>query len=244
MQSQMVDPSDFIFEPRNPVQGAQHNDQLPSLFIYLLNLFSKNAIGQFINEAGARPETADPVGVCLASTFSEPDFQWRGQSLIDILIAKFRIVCPVLFGYRGSEKTEQGRARLGWWKDNGEWIPEQQHMDRMTGLGAGFAAVSLRNFAKAKKENPYPPRHYWIAMSKIVNTPAGDISSTQCVVLKSMIQNYEQKFLGFYGTAAIAALRVCLFDFPAKVPADKRTASINSLQVLAAQLQKDSGLML
>ncbi|KAK3325429.1 GLE1-like protein-domain-containing protein [Apodospora peruviana] len=243
VQSQLIDPSNFVMEPRNPVEGAVHNEpQLPSLFLYLLNIFAKAAIAQFINEAGARPETADPVGICIAATFSEPDFLWHGVSLIDILIAKFRIVCPVLFGYKGSEKTEQGRQRLGWWKDSGSWVTEQQHMDRMTGLGAGFAAVSLRNFGPSKKTNPYPPRHYWTAMAKIVNTPSADISNTQCVVLKSMIQNYEQKFIQFYGTAAIAALRTSLLEFPGRAP--QKSAAVNSLGVLAELLKKDSGLVL
>ncbi|KAK3685089.1 GLE1-like protein-domain-containing protein [Podospora appendiculata] len=243
VQSQLMDPSNFIVEPRNPVEGAANNaPQVPSLFLYLLNVFAKATISQFINEAGARPETADPVGVCIAATFSEPDFLWRGVSVIDILIAKFRVVCPVLFGYRGSEKTEQGRQRIGWWKDNGSWISEQQHMDRMTGLGAGFAAISLRKFAKAKKENPYPPRNYWTAMAKIVNTPAGEISNTQCVVLKSMVQNYESKFIEFYGTAAIAALRTALLEFPAR--ATEKSSSVSSLPNLAQILKRDTGLVL
>lgn len=238
-----MDPSTFILEPRNPVQGALHNEhQLPSLFLYLLNIFAKATISQFINEAGARPETADPVGVCIAFVFSDPEFLWRGASLIDILMAKFRIVCPVLFGYRGNEKTEQGRARLGWWKDDGRWVGDQQHMDRMTGLGAGFAAVSLRKFANSKKDNPYPPRHYWAAMARIVNTPPAEMSNTQCVVLRSMIQNFEQKFVEFYGTAAIVALRMCLVDFPARAP--QKTPAVGSLEVLGQVLKRDAGLHL
>ncbi|KAK4177635.1 putative nucleoporin GLE1 [Triangularia setosa] len=243
VQSQLIDPSDYVFEPRQPVEGAQHNEPaLPSLFIYLLNIFSKGAISQFINEASARPETADPVGVCVAATISEPDFLWRGKSMIDILLAKFRIVCPVLFGYRGSEKTEQGRARLGWWKDSGRWIGEQQHMDRMTGLGAGFAAISLRKFAASKKQNPYPARHYWTAMARIVNTPAVEISNTQCIVLKAMIENYEGKFIDAYGSAAIVALRTALVEFPARAPT--KGAAVNSLEVLATLLKKNTGLTL
>ncbi|KAK4212114.1 Nucleoporin GLE1 [Rhypophila decipiens] len=243
--SQLVDPNDYLLEPRSYAQGGQQSpEKLPSLFLYLLNQFAKAAISQFVNEASARPETADPVGVCIAATFSDPNFQWRGQSLIDILMAKFRIVCPVLFGFRGSEKTLEGRKRLGWKKEHGSWVDEQVHMDRMTGLGAGFAAVSLRNFSKTKKVNPYPPRNYWTAMAKIVNTPSPEISNTQAVVLKAMIQNYEQKFLEHYGSAAIAALRMCLFEFPARVPAGSQSAAINSLGVLATQLQRDSGLVL
>ena len=243
MQSQSMDPSNFVLDPRNPVEGAAHNDAtLPSIFLYLINIFAKAVIAQFINEAGARPETADPVGVCVAATLSEPEFLWRGTSLIDILLAKFRIVCPVLFGYRGSEKTEQGRQRLGWWKDSGRWVPEQQHMDRMTGLGAGFASISLRNFAMSKKTNPFPPRVYWTALARIVNTPAAEISDTQCVVLKAMVEGYEQKFIEFYGTAAIAALRTALVEFPARAP--QKSAAVNSLEVLAQMLKRDTGLVL
>ncbi|KAK4193017.1 putative nucleoporin GLE1 [Podospora australis] len=241
--SQLVDPSSFVLAPRNPIQNAIHNDPvLPSLFIYLLNIFAKAAVSQFINEASARPETADPVGVCIAAAFSEPDFLWRGVSMIEILLAKLRIVCPVLFGYRGSEKTEQGRQRLGWWKDHGRWIPEQQHMDRMTGLGAGFAAISLRKFAQSKKQNPFPARHYWTAMARIVNTPPAEISNTQCIVLKAMVQNYESKFIESYGNAAIAALRTALIEFPAK--ATEKSAAVSSLQVLAQVLKRDTGLIL
>jgi nucleoporin GLE1 len=242
MQSEMMDPSNFVLEPRKPVEGAINNDMLPSIFLYLVNIFAKGAISQFINEGGPRPETADPIGVCIVASLSEPEFLWRGKSLIDILLAKFRVVCPVLFGYRGSEKTEQGRQRIGWWKDNGRWVPEQQHMDRMTGLGAGFAAISLRNFAMSKKTNPFPPREYWTAMARIVNTPPAEISNTQCIVLKSMVENYEQKFIEFYGTAALAALRTALIEFPARAP--HRSAAVNSLEVVAQALKRDTGLVL
>ncbi|KAK5654819.1 hypothetical protein OQA88_6855 [Cercophora sp. LCS_1] len=202
------------------------------------------AIGQFINESGPRPETADPVGVCLATVFSEPDFLWRGESLIDILMAKFGVVCPVLFGRTGKDVDPREKLLLGWWRQSkgGPLVPEQIHADRMTGLGAGFAAVSLRKFGNSKKTNPYPPRHYWAAMARIVNTPPERISATQCVVLKSMIENYAQKFIEFYGTAAVAALRLCLVDFPARAP--EKSAAAESLNVLAQVLKRDMGLAL
>jgi len=239
----LIDPGMFTLEPRSPVAGAAHNeDQLPSLFFYLINIFTKATIKQFIVETGANPETADPIGVTIATVFSNADFHWRGASMIDILMAKFRIVCPVLFGYRGSEKTEQGRARLGWWKQNGQWIDEQSHMNRMMGIGAGFASVALRNFGKSTRQNPYPPRHYWAALARIVNTPPAEISNTQCLVLKAMIENYEQKFFQFYGDAAIAALRAALVEFPAKAP--QKSPAVNSLEVVAKSLKKETGLAL
>lgn len=243
--SQMVDPSLVVFTPRQPVEGAMHNAELPSLFLFLLNHLAKAIINQFINEAASNTKTADPVGVCAAAVFSDPTFQWRGQPLIDILIAKFQVVCPVLFGARGSEKTDQGRDLVGWKRRGTAWVPEAEHMDRMTGLAAGYAAIALRDFSKAKKENPYPMPHYWESMAKIVNTPPQQMSVTQCVVLRSMIDHHEARFLQFYGSAAIAALRLALVDFPAAAAkAGLKDNAVQSLAVHGELLKTRVGLSL
>ncbi|RYP01712.1 hypothetical protein DL764_006137 [Monosporascus ibericus] len=238
-----VDPHDFIMDKRDPVEGASHNEsQLPSLFIYLLNQFSKAVINQFIQECGAQPKTADPIGVITAMIFSNKAYLWRGRTLIDILIAKFRVVCPVLFGYRGDERTEQGRVRLGWKKEGGGWAPEQAHIDRMKGLAVGFASISLRDFSKSTNKNPWPPSKYWASLARIVNTPPAEISNTQSVVLRSMIEHYEERFMGFYGTAAIAALRKALVEYPTK--AQTKTPGIGGLLVLGEMLKMNVGLEL
>ncbi|KAH8772759.1 putative RNA export mediator protein, partial [Diaporthe sp. PMI_573] len=243
--SQMVDPSLVVFTPRQPVEGAVHNAELPSLFLFLLNHLAKAILNQFISEAASNTKTADPVGVCAAAVFSDPIFQWRGQPLIDILIAKFHVICPVLFGARGSEKTDQGRDLVGWKRRGTAWVPETEHMDRMTGLAAGYAAIALRDFSKAKKQNPYPMPHYWESMAKIVNTPPQQMSVTQCVVLRSMIDHHEARFLQFYGSAAIAALRLALVDFPAAAAAaGLKDNAVQSLAVHAEILKTRVGLNL
>lgn len=239
--SPLVNAATFVVEDRQPQADAVHNgDQFPALFIYLMNIFSKSIVNQFINECGASPKSADPIGVVAAHIFSDKDFQWRGGSMIDILLAKLRRVCPVLFGVRGSDKTVQGRAAVGWRKDGGSWMPEQMHFDRMAGLGAGFAAVALRDFSKANKANPYPPTNYWRALAGIVNTPADQVSDTQYIVLKAMIGGHEQRFLQFYGNAALAALRVALVEFPKKAP--QGSAAAGGLRVLGEVLRNEKGL--
>ena len=238
MASPPIPVATFVVEDRQPVEGAVHNnDSLPSLFIYLLNICAKGIINQFINEGGANPKAADPVGVFAAHIFSTKEFQWRGKPLIDLLIAKFRVVCPVLFGLRGNDKTEKGRDALGWKKEGPHFVPEQTHNDRMTGLGAGFAALSLRDFSKTTKSNPYPPLNYWKALAAIVNTPANETSNTQYVVLRSMIQGHEFRFLNFYGNAALAALRLALIEFPKKAPPN--AAAAGSLQALTEVLRAE-----
>jgi nucleoporin GLE1 len=238
-----VDPSMFMITKPDPSQQDVPNngEQLPMLFIYLLNQFAKAAVAQFLDEAGVSPKAAEPIGIVVASMFSNPEMGWRGRSLIDILMAKMRVVCPVLWGIRGSEKTEQGRARLGWKKDEGgDWIPEQLHNTRMTGLGAGYAAISLRDFSKTRFQNPWPPWHYWQSMAVITSTPPGEASPTQYMVLKAMVENYEQKFFNFYGNAALAALRIALVDFPGR--ALGLSAACSALAVLADKLKRDKGL--
>ncbi|KAL7795362.1 GLE1-like domain-containing protein [Trichoderma ceciliae] len=237
-----IEVSRFIVGQRRPVEGAPNNEAtLPSLFIYLLNICAKGIINQFINECSANPKAADPIGVFTAHVFSQKDFQWRGESLIDILMAKLRVVCPVLFGLRGSDRTERGRLAIGWKKDGPGYVTEQTHNDRMTGLGAGFASISLRDFSKTSKANPYPPINYWKALAGIVNSPPNETSNTQYVVLRAMIEGHEQRFLNFYGNAAIAALRLALVEFPKKAPAN--AAAAQSLRAMVELLRSD-GLVL
>lgn len=251
-----MDPSTLVRKvplAQNTPGAPNDSPQLPVLFLYLLNSFTKAIIKQFIDEAGVNPKAADPIGVVAVSIFSKPEFCWRGTSLIDILMAKFCVVAPVLWGMRGNEKTAEGRKRLGWWKEpkfdddqswaSRQWVSEQMHNTRMTGLGAGYAAISLRDFSRMSiSRNPYKPYHYWASMAAIVNTPPQEASSTQYTVLKAMIENYEERFLGFYGSIGKAALRNALVDFPDKAVSDG--VAVASLKVLGDRLKKDYGLTL
>lgn len=241
VNSSLVEPSNFVFDDRQPVEGAANNAQLPSLFFFLVNHLAKSVIKQFINECAANTKKADPIGVLVASIFADPQFHWRGKPLIDVLICKFHVVCPVLFGASGLEKSDQERLKIGWPRT----MSENDHYDRQIGLAAGYAAISLRDFSKSKKDNPYPMHHYWEAFARIVNTGFTNLSNTQCLVLKAMIENYEQRFLLFYGDAAIAALRLALVDLPGNAKsAGIAFSGIDSLAVHAKTLKSKYGLVL
>ena len=177
--------------------------------------------------------------------FSNNDFKLQGKvSLIDILIAKLHVVCPVLFGIYGNDKTTQGKIRLGWWREDqgGPFIPEGRHSERMTGLGAGFAAISLRNYEKVRNENPYPNHHFWHAMANIVNVPSNEATNTHFVVLKAMIENNEARILEFFGNAGVVALRKALVEFPSHAAASSVAAK--ALGVLADVLKRNKKLYL
>lgn len=215
----------------------------PALLVYLLNIFAKAMIAQFINEASVKPLIADNLGTVASHIFALDNFRWKSISLIDILIAKFHVVCPVLFGIYGNEKTLEGKHRLGWWREEGggAFVPEQRHFERMTGLGAGFAGISLKNYEKARAQNPYPDKHYWTSLARITNVPPQEITQTHFVVLKAMIENFESKFLHFFGDAAIAALRLSLIELPRRSPP---SVAAKSLSGLVDVLKRDRKLIL
>jgi nucleoporin GLE1 len=222
-------------DPRVP--AVCNGDKLPILLVYLLNQLSKAIIAQLITETGAKPDTATPLGLLVAQVFSLPDFSFRGATLIDILMAKYRVVCPVLWGISGNDKTNEGRARLGWWKEEDEFVTEEVHNSRMTGLGAGWAAICLRNFSKSKNKSPWPVWHYWQSLSLITSTPSAQASNTHYIVLKAMLEGSEKAFVNFYGSMAIMAMQIAMLHFPAR--AIKQTAASLSLTVLADKLLRD-----
>lgn len=210
--------------------------------VYLLNILSKRVITQLISEASSRPALAEPIGIVAVTIFSHPAFKANGTlSLIDILLAKFHVCCPILWGIYGNEKTNQGRLRIGWWGSADDWVTEQSHSERMRGLAAGYAAISLRDFSKSKNANPYPPSNYWKAISYLVNTRPSEAQRTHFYVLKALIDGYIPKFIAFYGQAAVAALRKAIVEFPAQA---EKSPARDSVLIMRETIQRDLGLTL
>ncbi|KAL9026836.1 MAG: hypothetical protein Q9196_004559 [Gyalolechia fulgens] len=218
--------------------------QAPAFFVYLLNQFAKAIVSQFIDEAAVFSKVADPVGTIAISMFARDEFRIKGISLMDILIAKYHVVCPPLFGIHGSESTGEGRTRLGWRREEGggPWVSEQSHQDRMTGLGAGYAALSLRNFENSRMSNPYPPYHFWRALTGILNVPAGQVTETHFILLRALLMNSETRFLEFFGDSAKMLLRVAVVEYPKR--ADKTSVAAKVLSTLEDAMKRDKKLYL
>ncbi|KMU91706.1 hypothetical protein CIHG_09513 [Coccidioides immitis H538.4] len=153
-------------------------------------------------------------------------------SMIDILLAKYHVVCPVLWGFYGSESTQTGKTALGWWRDepDGPFVSRQVHEERMIGLGAGFAAISLRDFSKTSRQNPLPNTHFWKALSIIVNVPPEEIQDTHLTVLGAMLKFSAQRVVGFWGDLGLLALRHAIVTFPSSL--SKKSSARSSVEIL------------
>jgi len=192
-----------------PAEVIQTQNTAGLVQTYLLNIFAKAVFAQLVNEAGASPQSAEPIGTIAVRIFSANEFRWQGVSLIDILLAKFHAKCPLLFGVNGA--TGSGEA--------------------MTGIGAGFAALSLRDFGKSPLRNPFPPTNYWRSMAGLLNTPPERIGEVHCILLKAMIENHAARFIRFFGQAAIVALRKAIVEIPQHAPKGAANSALSTLRV-------------
>ncbi|MCJ1357845.1 MAG: hypothetical protein MMC33_007841 [Icmadophila ericetorum] len=187
----------------------------PALLVYLLNILSKAIIAQLAAEAGIKPQLADPIGAIASAVFANSKLLWNGRPLVDILIAKYHVSCPVLYGIYGDEKTDAGKKLVGWVRTlpDEPFVTEAEHTDRMVGLGAGFAALSLRNYKKSSMVNPYPQHNWWKSLALIINTEKKYVTATHLTVLGAMIDSYEPRVLEAWGNLGGLALRTAIVEF-------------------------------
>ncbi|KAF3480179.1 uncharacterized protein GIQ15_05526 [Arthroderma uncinatum] len=214
-----VDIRQFIAFPP-PNIASLENPQVPALWVYLLNILAKSILAQLMAEAGVTTKCAEPLGVLTAQIFSMDVFCFQGQSMIDILLAKYRFLCPVLWGFYGDQTTDEGRTAIGWIREEGKgaFVSAQLHEERMAGLGAGYAAIALRNFAKSPRQNPYPNSYFWKTLSYIVNVPPTEVQDTHLVVLAAMLRYSAPRIVNFWGDMGVLALRQAIVQFPAGLP--------------------------
>lgn len=225
-----MDIRQFIAFP--PPEIAGEENKVPVMLIYGLNIFTKCLISALVTEASINPAHAEPIGIVAAQIFSLDAFMYKGIHMSDILWAKYRVVCPALWGFTGSEKTERGRKALGWWREEagGPFISEQAHLDRMTALGAGFSAFTLRNFGKAQRRNPFPNTIFWNSIQKILSIPPAEIQDTQVTLLQSMLKSSEERVLTFFGHFGLVILRKAIVELPAAL--QRNTMPVTQLKLL------------
>ncbi|KAK7528671.1 uncharacterized protein IWZ02DRAFT_369612 [Phyllosticta citriasiana] len=191
--------------------------EISVLFLFELHHFCKSLFNQFISDAGINASHADSLGILGVSVLGHRDLCLLNQvPLSDILLAKFHHSCGVLFGIHGPENTPSGRKRLGWRCLHGDWETEQGHRERMTGIGGGWASLSLRKYrASTALIPPFTPAQYWTSFARIVDTPATEAQPTHFNVLRAMTDGeFAGKFIDAFGRAGWAALRKGLVEFP------------------------------
>jgi nucleoporin GLE1 len=212
-----VDIRPYLISQDIPPLANEAEAQYPAFLLYLWICFEKFVLKQFEKEAASTDgRTIQEIGLIAASLLADQRYMWKGIPLTDIVLAKLHRICPILFGIRGRMDTAEGRIRLGWLPIDKSSPSEEQYGQRMRGLGAGYAALSLRSFnAKAPA---VPMSEYWRAIVSICNTPTESLWPGHFALLYGLIRDYYKKFLTFYGAQARGVLRRATIDLPARAP--------------------------
>jgi nucleoporin GLE1 len=213
----MIDIRPYLISQDIPPVANEAEAQYPAFLLYLWICFEKFVLKQFEKEAASTDgRTIQEIGLIAASLLADQRYMWKGIPLTDVVLAKLHRICPILFGIRGTMNTAEGRVRLGWLPIDKNAPSEEQYGQRMRGLGAGYAALSLRSFnAKAPA---IPMSEYWRAIVSICNTPSEDLWPGHFAILYGLIRDYYKKFLTFYGAQARGVLRRATIDLPARAP--------------------------
>ncbi|KKK24404.1 RNA export mediator Gle1 [Aspergillus ochraceoroseus] len=238
-----VDIRQFLAFPPEDIANSE-DSKVPALLIYALNIFSKCLISSLLTEASINPGHAEPIGIIAAQIFSMDAFIYKGCHMVDILWAKYRVVCPALWGFYGNEKTEAGRRALGWWRESpdGPFVSEQGHADRMTALGAGFAALSLRNFGKTARKNPFPNTLFWYSMQKILNIPPSEIQETHMTLLSAMLKSSAERIVGFFGHIGVALMRKAIVELPNNFT--RQSMAVSQLKLLQDLYRREKNIII
>lgn len=237
-----VDIRQFLASP--PENIAESENNVPALLIYGLNIFAKSLISSLINEASVNPGHAEPIGIVAAQIFSMDSFIYQGCHMVDILWAKYRVICPALWGFYGNEKTDSGRRAVGWKKEgpDGPFVSEQGHMDRMTALGAGYSSLTLRNFGKTPRRNPFPNHMFWYSMHKIVSVPVDELQETHVSLLAAMLRSSAERIVGFFGHVGLGLMRKAIVDIPDNIT--HKSMSVNQLKLLKDLYRREKNIII
>ncbi|KXT01508.1 hypothetical protein AC578_4551 [Pseudocercospora eumusae] len=213
--NETIDINEVRVEPVPPVPVTKG-------LVYIINHTTKAIIKQMSIDAVADPKYADVIGVVTAQIFSGTTQLSGTHAMSDIFLAKFNKVHPVLFGKVGSEKGAEALKELGW--DTSQFSKDQA-FPRFVGMSRCFAAITLRDFSRAKTQvNPFPNRLFWEAVARILNTPSTDQMGLQYVTLQGLLDpEYIGKFIRHYGNMALAVLKVAVKDFPERRPPENNT---------------------
>jgi nucleoporin GLE1 len=220
-----IDIRPFIVSHPIPQLANEAEAQYPAILLYAFICFEKFMLKQFESEApNEEGRIIQELGAIAASLFVDKNFTWKDIPMTDLLLAKLHRICPILFGIRGPENTERGLARLGRIKDCRADI--NIYNQRMIGLGAGYAALSLRAVLKPA----IPMSEYWRAVSSICNVPSQELTRGHFMVLKGLVKDSPHKIIAYYGAQGTALLRRATVVLPQRAPAAaKEEASLVSV---------------
>lgn len=229
----MIDIRPYIVSREIPQLSNEAEAAYPAMLLYVWICFEKFLLKQFEKEAANEDgRIIQEIGLIAASLLGDQKYMWKGIPMTDITLAKLHRACPPLFGIRGTMNTAEGRNRLGFMPT----MTVDSYSQRLRGIGAGWAAMTLRSFSA--KPPALPVAEYWRAVVSVCNTPTDALYPGHFAILNGLIRDYYKKFLAMYGVPARAVLRRATIDVPTRAPPRCKDAAA-SVRVLPEGWKKE-----
>lgn len=188
--------------------GAQTTDQVPYVYVWLLNELGKMVVDQFEAESAVSSNTATPIGICISSALARPNTGANGHSFLDIILARLWKHNAILRGelapVNPAAPNESELVRLGYRRDDsGAWEKEEDYGNRLSGLCAGYASIASRNFTKVSLKNPHPMANLWFLFAHYMNSPIERLSNTHFFCLKTMLELSHKSLMQIYAQQGV-----------------------------------------
>lgn len=211
------------------IESCKVND---TAYQWALNFYSKALIDQAEAESSVRVDRALPLGIL--TTFLLGQF----PELHELLMARFVKKCPLLIGYSCSIDTEEGRLRMGYGrKDEGTWEAEERYCERLGGIAAVWAVVTISQPLGAGKPHPYPIENSWRMLARLVNTHQALLQNVHFTVAATWWEIASETMVKAYGKQAVKLLQLLAGQW-AQLGAERKYPAALRLQLQGEDWQK------
>lgn len=222
-QQPTLDITKFLAFPSQEL--INNGDQAPAMLIYCLKMFTDLWFSQLVKDEN---KTAEPLGIMAAQIFSFEKFTFKGLHLSDILLARYHVGCPVLWGFNDTGPTEDEN--------------DNDHTRRMVAMGGGYAALTLRNFGKSPRHNPFPNALFWTSMSKILSILPANLQATHLILLEALLHSSGERIIKFFGHHGLALMHYAMVVLPPQIQG--KDSALRNLPILKEMYLKEQNIVI
>lgn len=222
-RSQLLAILDDLSAAFHEAKGVSHE-----IYLWALNFCSKNILDQAEAEVSVSLDRANPLGLLCCYLLCE------FPELKELLIARFIKKCPFIIGYTCSLGTPEGMKDMGWRK--GE--DPGQYSERMAGITATWAIITISQPLKNTYVHPYPIQHTWKFISRMLNTPVGRLTDGHFAVVGGWWDVASKVFAEAFGKQGIKVLETICIQWPALVQ-DKKFGAARRLELIGEQFNQN-----
>lgn len=215
------------------VEECKNTNEL--VFQWILNFFCKSVVAQAETETTVSIQSALPLGKLAVM------MMLRFEPLRDMLLARFVKKCPYVIGYSCAIDTEEGRLRMGWKRRNDKWEESASYSERIAGICAVWAVMTVSQVDTHGQPHPYPLAHSWRFLARMANTNVQLLENSHYAAVAIWWDIASQVFAKAYGKQGTKLLAVITGPWTQQV-LDKRYPAALRLGLLGEDWQTSNQL--